>query len=476
MRIGVGPAPGLGGVIVLALTVTGSLIGRIAEDRGLRVEPIREQPVSPAVGGKSPAGFAYVGNLTCNARGCHGGVEPIGHQGSEYTNWLRTDRHAIAFDVLRDERSLGIVANLRRVDRETARPEADALCLSCHGFPKDSSSQTLAVGGVGCEACHGPAGNWLNEHYSPGWKSKSAEAKAASGMIDLSSTASQARTCMPCHVGSLGGNDGKEVHHDLIAAGHPRLRFEFSAFMEQMPRHWSSELPTDPAPRRWLVGQIAQAEAAVRLVGDRAARAHPWPEFAEFDCFACHHDLRNERFRLGKDPGGGRLGQPGWRTWDFAMLMPLAAAQDVQSHQSLEQLMNVMHDGLAADPATAKELAAGADKSLKRWLDEFASRSEGANSAESTEILRRLLAGLTPEDGRRLAANWDSATQLFRAAAALADVQPTPERERALGELLTLLSYPEDRDSPVLKYPGTAVPEAIDRLLESYRSPTADRP
>jgi hypothetical protein len=39
------------------------------------------------------------------------------------------------------------------------------------------------------------------------------------------------------------GPDGKpwrDVNHDLIAAGHPRLSFELSAFMATMPPHWTA--------------------------------------------------------------------------------------------------------------------------------------------------------------------------------------------------------------------------------------------
>src|SRR5207253_2017930 len=96
-----------------------------------------------------------------------------------------------------------------------------------------------------------------------------------------------------CHVGgpSEDGRPPRDVDHDLIAAGHPRLEFEFSGSLANLPAHWSEKgrnaAPDFPA-RAWAIGQVASAGAALELLGDRARAAEQqsgrWPEFSEYDC------------------------------------------------------------------------------------------------------------------------------------------------------------------------------------------------
>ena len=55
--------------------------------------------------------------------------------------------------------------------------------------------------------------------------------------------AERAKVCTRCHVGrrSPDGLLTQEVNHDLIAAGHPRLNFEFAAYQENLPVHWDEK-------------------------------------------------------------------------------------------------------------------------------------------------------------------------------------------------------------------------------------------
>ena len=179
-----------------------------------------------------------------------------------------------------------------------------ALCLKCHssndGRCDNTGPRFLLSDGVGCESCHGPAGRWLTVHYRDDFRNQSPEYKASLGMRNTKDLATRAKVCTECHV----GNVNKDVNHDLIAAGHPRLNFEYAAFLANYPKHWSRSRPDRPphpdfAPdfeaRAWAVGQAASAQAALDLLAYRAEEKHgrPWPEFAEYDCFACHHsDLR----------------------------------------------------------------------------------------------------------------------------------------------------------------------------------------
>src|SRR5262249_14971856 len=106
-----------------------------------------------------------------------------------------------------------------------------------------------------------------------------------------------------------------EVNHDLIAAGHPRLNFEFATYMRAMPPHWHERdretgEPAGPAfpARAWSAGQSATVKAALRLLDHRGKG--PWPEFTEQSCFDCHHELRPAG--RGFPSFGGQRGLPGW--------------------------------------------------------------------------------------------------------------------------------------------------------------------
>src|SRR5262249_35051891 len=146
--------------------------------------------------------------------------------------------------------------------------------------------------GIGCESCHGTAQQWLGVHYARDWRNKSDDEKRTLGFQPLKGLGERAHLCVSCHVGDVN----KEVNHDLIAAGHPRLNFEFGAFQAIMPKHWPDEGThgqPDFEARAWAVGQVVSAQAALALLKHRASTTRsPWPEFAEYECFACHHDLR----------------------------------------------------------------------------------------------------------------------------------------------------------------------------------------
>src|SRR5262249_11794199 len=156
---------------------------------------------------------------------------------------------------------------------------------------------------VSCEACHGPASRWDVEHITTAWAVPEGRKKRceAAGMTWLNDLASRAKTCAGCHVGAAADKEKglplREVNHDLIAAGHPRLTFEFAVYSARMPHHWDERDRTragQPLVKRtpveeWEAGQLASARAGLTLLADRAQRATtnkaPWPEFAELDCY-----------------------------------------------------------------------------------------------------------------------------------------------------------------------------------------------
>src|SRR5262249_48335933 len=144
----------------------------------------------------------------------------------------------------------------------------------------------------------------------------------------------------------------RDVNHDLIAAGHPRLNFEFAAFQANMPKHWeptADEKKPEYEFKSWAVGQAASAKAALDLLAYRAGHeSQPWPEFTEYGCFACHHDLGASK---DKDKGyvdwrqtpehykGRRPGALPWGTWYFALLPAALESQgDAAVGKNIDEL------------------------------------------------------------------------------------------------------------------------------------------
>jgi hypothetical protein len=400
---------------------------------------------APAV---SPPGLRYMGTASCSAAACHHGNGPRGEWRSEYTTWAGHDPHARAHEVLFNDQSQTIARNLG-----TGPSQKNALCLNCHVLPGVAPlgsakevprhERFTVEDGVGCESCHGPAEKWLARHYRKEWQSLTPAEKAVEGMWDTKDLVMRAELCARCHV---GGGD-LDVNHDLIAAGHPRLSFELAAYHAVLPKHWSEKKDREGRPnfdaRLWLIGQVVSAHAALDLLHDRAAgRGKPWPEFAEYDCFACHHDLSDQKWRREPARVKGRLGMPAWGTWYFALhdvvaKHPPAAGVEYPetSFKDLQKLMS----GLHADRRQVEDKAAGAAATLAGWLPKLRSAGPAWPLAE----LARDLDGKAEKELN--GSVWDEAAQLYLALAAQG---PDARRKEFLQRLRKDLQFPAPYDSP----------------------------
>src|SRR5262249_35271714 len=198
----------------------------------------REQLVSrtPATAPVGERGLAFQGVASCASTACHHAGGVLGTARSEYTTWATHDPHARAYALLFDEPARQIVKNLEGANAKPAN--VNLLCLNCHvqpgleAVPGEGGRQTglVLADGVGCESCHGAAEKWLPLHYQPDWRSKTPGQKAALGFRHTKELAVRAQTCVACHV----GGEHAEVNHRLIAAGHPRLRFEYAAYLANL--------------------------------------------------------------------------------------------------------------------------------------------------------------------------------------------------------------------------------------------------
>jgi hypothetical protein len=285
---------------------------------------------------------------SCMAASCHGG--PVKGDAdawkSSYTAWFTRDPHANAYNDLFNARSRRMIAALEmgaskfggKAVAEDARGQSYLValsqhgCLACHAATTAGSSDPLAATSLGCHDCHGPDQGWVAEHYLARWQQRAVDRRRRSGMTDTQSLAGRAQVCVGCHIGASANEHGplRDMNHDLIAAGHPRLNFEFAAYLANLPPHWSEEKDhqrlanahDNVEAAKWIVGQQVCATAAAGLLADRARRADDasqrgvWPEFAEYDCYGCHHQLASPSTRPA---GDRRPGQWQWGSWHFAL-------------------------------------------------------------------------------------------------------------------------------------------------------------
>ncbi len=245
----------------------------------------------------------------CAASSCHGSVQPkttTRIYQDEYSIWIGQDKHARAFAALRNPVSvrIGKILNI-------GPPDQAPKCLVCHSLyvPADQRAQTFELGdGVSCENCHGQASGWLGPHTTKDWPH---EKSVQLGMYDTRNLELRAQKCLTCHIGT----SEKFVDHEMIAAGHPDLTFELGVFTSAMPPHWKMPEQNDPwrQVQAWGVGQAVQLRESLNRL-TRRANGPVWPEYAELDCFACHHSLTapENSWRQERGYSGRRPGNPPW--------------------------------------------------------------------------------------------------------------------------------------------------------------------
>ncbi len=372
----------------------------------------------------------YIGAGGCSSSNCHGATTPAPEKdsrilGTEYSMWAVSDKHAKAWKVLEEPRSKRMGEILRIADVRT-----DQRCTSCHavGSPDRARSD-----GVSCEACHGPAEKWLGPHT----QANSHAASVSAGLIDTKNLTIRAKTCLECHLGS----DNKIVDHDLIAAGHPDLQFELDTFTFAQPMHHREPRPSAgnslPRVRAWAVGQAVALGDGMRLLSTRASKG--WPEFAELECYQCHHDLRADSWRIARGYGNRRPGslQVNLSRIEVARTAVAAAAPDQRAalEGALNQVANVvgtrLNDG-AGIAAAARAAAQVADALAAR----FEKQDFTADQA------RAIVRALTADIARIAGAGVHAAEQATMTLDALAAAYMGNKLQAAMAPLYDYLEHP----------------------------------
>lgn len=415
---------------------------------------------------------------SCAANACHGGpsagVARAGAiRGSEYPLWLTRDPHARAYLTLCTPASTAMLRRLNIMQADKVVDQAGfENCLACHNSTRQFSANNSASDlreGVGCSSCHGPSELWRETHYLADWPAASA---LDDGFAPLKNMLARARICATCHV---GGRD-RDMNHDIIAAGHPPLHYEFATFHERQPRHWRD--PGENQTQRyeaqqWLVGQVAALDASLVLLEARAEQTLPlsqWPEFAALDCASCHQQLRIGRVDYAVDQAGipGQPNYSRWNRWGMQSLLQLRHSEghknavDHSLSDALDRLSRLMSTR-ESDPADASQAAAVARRALDTWINSPAGQSE--MNGFSAERLRGLIgrAGQDPAN----AAAWETATQFYLAS--IAGRAAWPEHDPLRAESDPRLTAQALRDALTFR-PGTQSPQSATLIADAPRS------
>lgn len=239
----------------------------------------------------------HLGVASCAGSSCHGALEPWANSTvlqNEYIVWEEEDPHSGTYKVLLTDESQRIAANLG-----LGRAEDEDLCLDCHAdnVPEERRAKGFQISdGVGCEACHGGAVNWLGQHISG---EADHAANLSNGLYPSEDPVARAELCLSCHFGTKD----RFVTHRIMGAGHPRLAFELDTYTWTQPGHvvidadYKSRKGNISSVQVWAVGQAVAVDSLLEAMLDpNRNRDGIFPELVFFDCHACHHPMSNIRW------------------------------------------------------------------------------------------------------------------------------------------------------------------------------------
>jgi hypothetical protein len=268
---------------------------------------------------------------------------------NEFRTWRDQDKHQGAYVALRADRGQRM-GKLLGIDVTT-----HGACLACHApggvidvaGRKEGELEERKMEGVSCVSCHGPYDAWVQNHWDVNsrWRDKRmVEKERDFGLAPLRDPAERTRVCLSCHLGNA--DEGKVLTHEMYAAGHPPLPgFETASFSLAEPPHWwqPREVPAfEKAPdqllqnfnvdlsglhhtKMVLLGSVVALREAMELIAAQArpgAGGQEWPDYAVFECYACHHDLKSPGYRQWRQVRGypGQPGRPQFRPWPTALV------------------------------------------------------------------------------------------------------------------------------------------------------------
>ena len=431
-----------------------------------------------------------VGARTCASSTCHGSPRPDTQNDSmirrdEYIIWLEQDPHSRSFTDLNSTlgkqifEKLGLTnkGNVSRGNKARYQSTYNN-CLQCHAtmiesINKKGDLETLATEGISCESCHGAASHWRTTHYTTDFTGLSNEQKSRQGLADVADIWQRTNSCVGCHVGS----ETAEVNHDLIAAGHPVLKFEMTAYSAQMPKHWKSPPATNKFEKHrethlWFIGQISSLTASLKQLQARANQPSTestttiqlhqvWPELSESNCFACHHDLDlSDNWRPSiADPQTGHKHLLPINDWYACALVAIAQVDGRAGNKAAQRfaenwalLTRSMEKTLSPDPTEVSARCNDTLSALNDWLSPSDLHNKQRDSQYDHQRLVNITATVMQDEGLdHIMENWDRATQTYLALYAFSSTQDAEGNtavaaSNSLRTARDLLAFPHHTD------------------------------
>jgi hypothetical protein len=425
---------------------------------------------------------------------------------NEFLIWKEKDRHQLAYESMANERGKKMAEQLK-IDL-SARDNA---CVRCHGGVVPAGVEPFQLvpkeDGVTCLVCHGAFAEWVKEHQPPAnraWLNLNGnrlEKEKRYGMRDLWDPKKRVDTCLACHVGDV--KEGKILTHDMYAAGHPPLpSIEVATFSAQEPRHWQYLREKDPVIQQRLafhkdrleqtevvaVSGIETLKNQLTLLstspsGDMTAG---FPDFARYDCAACHHELVRSDISWRKPRGLPRACPP-TPTWPLALLRVGLEAADSQKadawYSELRSKLLEFDVAMTERPFGNLEKAKPIAEAIISWLngplgalDAKAKAKPGTNEpvvdrTTAISMLRRLgdLAATTSPDH-------ESARQMVWAYRTIYQELMPEEKDRDK-EVMSVLDRLDQRLGADLRAPGASGRKPItDSLAERLEAASKYKP
>jgi hypothetical protein len=322
----------------------------------------------------------HLGVASCAGTTCHGRSQPDGKivRQDELKRWQEpsspTGVHSRAFAILKNARSQQIARRLG-----IGNPASAQMCLGCH-FDNVASRGPVfqANDGIGCEACHGGAANWIEVH-----KAGNHQASLAAGLMPLENPAAKAAVCLDCHYGSA--DSGQFVTHRIMAAGHPRISFELDLFTSLQAHHdedadYVARKGRSDGVKVWAVGQAMALDRALSLYSNPGIGTEgAFPEFYFFDCHSCHRrifDAQEHVPTVLDNPGRPiPLGMPPFNDENMIMLSAAARIGAPDLAKRLDGDSRAFHAALSKDRGSSVAAASH----LRATAQALASRFAGAS-------------------------------------------------------------------------------------------------
>jgi hypothetical protein len=436
--------------------------------------PQQQTQDAKPIGFESPVAGKYSAVTNCSSSNCHGN----GSKGNEYSIWAGDDPHRKACAVLHNDVSARIQKNLKC----DTPAYLDSQCLKCHAVNEEKHYHgELLPGralseGVSCDACHGPSQAWLGEHYKADWKRLSVREKFEKyGFKPTKDLVTRALLCAQCHVGARD----REVNHDMIAAGHPRLAFEASRFhfTDNYPKHWKERIPNPGFELKlYVIGQTVSLRQSLEILVARTERAakkqDSWPELSEYSCFSCHQNVTGSKNRSEFGERNGRLpGRAGWQVWYLGPLFSGSRSQTAKDTFDLRLLMSSDGPAPVEVAERARTVMEGLDLTLTTYQKRGYDRQPVSPSILKNIYSRGFTRSALSDDKKKLRdTDWDFLAQhtLALAAAAHAAGDEAKEWRPLVAKLQAALAFPPDAggkrfDSP-RDYDAKAVLELFQAL------------